>query len=285
MKHICAFAFLIIFAVLCGCTTSHSIRTDATNYRENLTIEKNDYDFYNGYYVGSGKKCFPPIENRICPNYTTDEVYKPSKELKMELFSIRIKDTSVTTSKVVKDMAYLTAAELAEQRGFKTFTPLYTRENYSCSSTQSVNTYGTFSRNTYSSTSYLNDNLICGNLYNITVLLYNEQSDLENGVLYRNKSNTLYPFQYLYVGTTPDLYENFLEMKLKDLQEKQTSNFEVNHNAWKTRYDIKGMAEELKKQYGLTERLPYTFEDERERHKKQKEQENADPIEKYKITK
>lgn len=144
MKHICAFAFLIIFAVLCGCTPSYRIQTNVTNYRENLTIEKKDYDFYNGDYVGSGKNCFPPIENRICPNYTKNEIYKPSKELKMELFSIRIKDNSVATSKVVKDMAYLTAAELTEQRGFKTFTIPYTIENYTCGSIRSVNTYGTF---------------------------------------------------------------------------------------------------------------------------------------------
>ena len=77
-----ASAFLIVFAVLCGCTPSYRIRTDATNYRGNLTIEKKDYDFYNGDYVGSGKNCFPPIENRICPNYTKNEVYKPSKKLK-----------------------------------------------------------------------------------------------------------------------------------------------------------------------------------------------------------
>ncbi len=93
------------------------------------------------------------------------------------------------------------------------------------------------------------------------------------------------PFEYLYVGTTPGLDEEFFERKHKDLQERKTTSFDVNRNAWKTRYDIKGMAEELKKQYGLTEKLPYTFEDERERHKKQKEEENADPIEKYKLTK
>ena len=90
---------------------------------------------------------------------------------------------------------------------------------------------------------------------------------------------------YLYVGTTPGLEEEFLKQKLEDLQKWKTSSFEVNRNAWETNYDIKGMAEEIKKQYGLTEKWPYTFEDEREKHKKQKEQKNADPTEKYKITK
>ena len=206
----------------------------------------------------------------------------------MELFSISVEDISVMTSKVVKDMAYLTVAELAEQRGFKTFTILYTIEIYACSSMQSVNTYGTFSGNTYSGTSYLNDKAICSNRYNINVLLYDEQSDLENGILFRNNwlpSQSLQPFEYLYVGTTPGLDEEFFERKHKDLQERKTTSFDVNRNAWKTRYDIKGMAEELKKQHGLTEKLPYTFEDEREKHKKQKEEENADPIEQYKFTK
>jgi hypothetical protein len=291
MKYVCTFAFLIILAVLCGCTTpSYRIRTDATNYRGNLAIEKRDYDFFNGDYIGSGKNCFPPIDNRICPNYTTKVLYTSSKELKMELFSITIRDTSVMTSKVAKDMAYLTAAELTEQRGFKTFTIPYTTEYYTCDSIRSVNTYGTFYGNTYSGTSYLNDNKICANNYNINVLLYDDESDLKNGILYRDNSlssDRLQPFTYLYVGTTPGLEEEFssLKQKLENSYEGKRYRFDVTPNAWKTNYAIKSMTEELKKQYGLTEKLPYTFVDEQEKQKKKKEQQNADPIEKYKITK
>lgn len=290
MKHSCNFTLLIIIAVLCGCTPSYRIQTDAYNYREKLKIEKKDYEFYNGEYVGSEKNCFPPIENRICPNYTKNEIYKPSKELKMELFSIIIKDNSVMTSKVVEDMAYLTAAELTEQRGFKTFTIPYTIENYSCNSIRSVNTYGTVYGNRYSGTSYLNNENMCVNSYSIEVLLYDDQDDLRNGILYRNNdnllsSNKLYPFRYLYSGTTPGLEDEFLKQELEFLQSQSPVRFKVDRDVWKTHYDIKNMAEELKKKYGLTKKMPYTFEDERERHKKQKEQENADPIEKYKITK
>ena len=179
-----ALLFLFFSLVPCGCTPSYRVMTDATNYRENLSIEKKDLEFYIGEYAGPRKNCFPPIENSVCPNYTSNEVYKPTKELKMENFSISISDHSGTTSKVVKDMAYLTAAELAEQRGFKTFTVLDTLEIHTCSSIYSVNTYGNVTGNTYSGTSYLSEDAICSNNYSMDLLLYDENDDLKKGILF-----------------------------------------------------------------------------------------------------
>jgi hypothetical protein len=285
MKYLLAPLFLFAFFVMFGCTPSYRVKTDATNYREKLSIKKMDYEFFIGKYIGPENNCFPPIEYSVCPNYSSDEVYKPTKELKMENFSISISDTSGVTSKVVKDMAYLTAAELAEQRGFKTFTVLNSMETNACSSMYSVNTYGSVTGNTYSGTSYLSKDAICANNYSIYVLFYDESEDLKRGVLFRSPRSRLQPDKSLYIGTTPGLYEEYLEQRVKYPPIGNTTGFIPEKNAWKIHYDIKGLTGELRKLYGILEILPYSFEDERVSNRKSDEKKNAVPIEKFKVIK
>jgi len=276
---------------MCGCTPSYSIKTDATNYREKLSIEKKDIDFYNGEYIGPDKYCFPPIDNRICKSNNHVQLYKPTKNLKLEDFSISIKDTSGVTSKTVKDMAYLTAAELAEQRGFKTFTVLHSIDTAACNSIYSTNTYGNFSGDMYSGRSYLSKDVICSNIYDIEILLYDDNDDLKKGVLI-GSPQFLQPFESLYIGTTPGLYEEYLQRHIDFLEQEtkypknvNTSGYITKNNAWKTQYDIHGLAGELRKLYSISDKLPYSFTDERERSKKSIDDKNADPIEKFKVTK
>ena len=85
MKCILALFLFIILLPLYGCSTpSYLVITDASNYREKLTITRSSLTFYNGEYIGSEKNCFPPIENRICEDPKGEEVYKAGKKLKME---------------------------------------------------------------------------------------------------------------------------------------------------------------------------------------------------------
>lgn len=286
-----AFLLFIVFSGVCGCTPSYRVKTDATNYREKLSIKKRDIEFFNGEYVGPNRNCFPPIENNICSDYASGEVYKASKELKMEEFTISISDTSAMASKVVKDMTYLTAAELTEQRGLKTFTVLNTLETSSCSSMYSVNSYGSVTGNAYSGTSYLSNDTLCANSYTMNVLLYDHIDDLKRGVLYRMPRNRLQPFKSLYIGTTPGLYEEYLDQRKEYLEQRAKFSNDVystgyvsERDAWKSRYDINGLSRELRNQYEIIEKLPYNFEDERESKIKSIEQQSADPIEKFKVT-
>ncbi len=277
-----ALTLISVFVMLSGCTPSYRVVTDASNYREKLTIKKKDITFYNGEYIGSSIKCFPPIENRICEDYTKGEIYKPTKELKMEEFEITINDHSTFASKIVKDMAYLTGAELTEQRGFKTFTVPYSLQSVACTSIYSVNTYGTIQNNSYSGSSYLSNDGICANSYTINVLMYDSQEDITRGVLYRSngyKSSYLYPYKYLYAGVSLGLDQELRDKTIKILESNKGVMPQVERDAWKIHYDVKRLSEELRKQYGLAEKLPYSFTDERDKHKEQQ----ADPVEKYKI--
>lgn len=288
----------VVFSLLCGCSPpKYMVKTDATNYREKLIIKKINLTFYNGEYIGPEKNCFPPIANRICVIPEGGEVYKPDKKLKMEAIEIRIKDTTAMISKVVKDMAYLTAAELAEQLGYKTFTVTETVENISCGlPSNSVNTHGNMVGSSYYGSSTRSENTICSNQFSIIVLMYDEQEDLKLGVLslrtgqsrIGTKRSLLSPYKNLYSGTSPGLYEeNLKREQIKSQLGKYDSlrnlTLQVPKNAWKINYDIKGLAGDLRKQYEITEKLSYNFEELRDLKKELTEPKQVDPLDKYKI--
>lgn len=298
MKCILALFLFIIFLPMYGCSTpSYLVITDASNYREKLTITRSSLTFYNGEYIGSEKNCFPPIENRICEDPEGEEVYKAGKKLKMERINIKIKDTSSVNTKVVKDMAYLAAAELTEQLGYKTFTITDVVENNSCGLPMySVNTDGHRVGDTYYGSSRLNERTICSSQFSISVLLYDDQEELKLGVLSLRtgqsrlgpKRSLLSPYKDLYSGTSPGLYEENLKRELMKTEpgkydSSRTLTMRVPKNAWKTHYDVKGLADELRNQYGITEKIPYDLEKHQETSKVRNEQKKPDLLEKYKI--
>jgi hypothetical protein len=215
----------------------------------------------------------------------------------MERINIKIKDTSSVNTKVVKDMAYLTAAELTEQLGYKTFTITDIVENNSCGLPMySVDTYGQRAGDTYYGSTRINDRTICSSQFSISVLMYDDQEELKLGVLSLRigqsrlgpKKSLLSPYKDLYSGTSPGLYEENLKRELMKTEpgkydSSRTLTMRVPKNAWKTHYDVKGLADELRKEYGITEKTPYDLEKHRETRKVRNEQKQPDLLEKYKI--
>lgn len=259
----CLVGFFIVFslAYLSGCASSYKVRTDEKNYREKISISKFDTNFVAAEYAGSDEKCFPPVEYGICKNDGPKDIYRKTKDLKMELFKIKIEDNSSGVSKVVDDMVHLVAADLAKQRGFKTFTFLDSESNYSCVTIRSVNTYGTLSGSSYTGYSQISDDDGCYISYEIIILLFDDSEVLKDGVFTVSRDGKLNPYESLYVGTTPDLRQKRLERSININRISKNTRIGIPHNAYKTYYKVDKLSYELKKQYKITDNRTYSFED------------------------
>ena len=261
------FAALSCALLLSACTTPGLTPVDPTNYRTKLRIERPDKSFYSAEYIGSASACFPPITNRICePDPRGKPIYRETAKLEMEEFRIVLISSGAPSIKLMDDMVFLAAADLAMQRGYPFMTRLNNIDSSKCGSIYSTSTYGTVNSEagTYSGNTYLNQDVVCTNLQAGHFIFLKNREDLTNGVFYRFnsgsfKSDTLKPAGELYVYTTPNVrIEDYTNINVKD------GNARVGTpSAWKVTYDTAGLSNDLRAKYRITSNQPYTFKDER----------------------
>jgi hypothetical protein len=275
------FAALSCASLLSACATSALTPVDPTNYRTKFTIERPDKSFYSAEYIGTASACFPPITNRICePDPRGKPIYRETAKLEMEAFHIVLISSGAPSGKLMEDMVFLAAADLAKQRGYPFMTRLNTIDSTNCGSIYSTSTYGTVNSDTgtYSGKTYLNQDVICSNLRAGDFIFLKNREDLANGVFYRYnsgyfKTDTLKPAGELYIYTTPNvMFKDYTIIKDGIIRIGTSS-------AWKVTYETAGLSNDLRAKYRITGNQPYTFKDER----KENAEAAKDPVERNKL--
>ena len=288
MKHIDLFVNLIVFScvlLLSACATTYIKPIDPTNYRSKLCINRPNISFYSAEYIGpAASVCFPPITNFICkPDSSGKPIYRETGELQMEEFHITLTSPGAPDFKFMDDMVFLTAADLAKQRGYPFMTRLNSIDSTSCKSLYSTSTYGTVNSDIgiYSGKTYLNEDVICITLRGGDFIFLKNQDALANGVFYRHntryfKMDILQPYKKLYYGTTP----NVLFDDVTIIRDSYGFNTIGAARAWKIIYDTDSLARDLREKYRIIGNEPYTFKDERT----EIEEAAKDPVERNKLS-
>jgi hypothetical protein len=261
------FAALSFIFLLSACATPALTSVDPTNYRTKLRIERPDKSFYSAEYIGPALACFPPITNRICDADPRGKpIYRETAKLEMEEFHIVLISSGAPSDKLMDDMVFLAAADLAKQRGYPFITRLNNIDSTRCGSIYSTTTYGTVNSEagTYSGNTYLNQDVACTNLRAGDFIFLKNREDLTNGVFYRYnsgyfKSDSLKPAGELYVYTTPNVrFEDYTIINVKDGIARVGTP-----SAWKVTYEANGLSNDLRSKYRITSNQPYSFKDER----------------------
>jgi hypothetical protein len=272
-KFIISFGLLTV--VLGGCAS--------TSYKTEVSVTKKDVTFYSAKYIGEQPNCFPPIDRPVCtPSSKNDVLYEPIAKLEMEEFQITLGNVGIGSS--YKDFIYLTAADIAIQRGFKYFTVTSQSESGGCISNYTANSYGTVSNGSYVGTTSISPNPICAAATTISIIAFNRKVDLAAGVFEEFNSGYLAsilknisPNISLYYGTSPGLKPTF--DTTSDTSGHNT--YRTFENAWKNFYDANGLSKDLRTKYHISDSSPYTIIDERAIN----EQDNSnDLIKKNRIT-
>ncbi len=269
----------VLIVLLAGCATSPSGKV----WNE-LTVEKSDETFHLGRYVGTQKSCFPPITNRECAPATSEAViYEELKKVDMEEFSLSLPSKDFFSQARVKDMLYLAAADLTLQRGYSLFAVTWdmqisTCRNYGSDVTTSGNVNRMGNQGFYSGTTTITPRDICGGTHTIQVLMFKDKSVLAEGIFERSHSGpnqTLRPKLDLYFGTMPGLrYSDFNRTPEPGVLVTTPSD------AWKTHYDAKGLAADLRTKYQLGDTGPIAF---RDVHVENLRREADDPINRNRV--
>lgn len=263
---------LIAVTFLVGCASSGA-PVGVSNYRERLTIEREDVTYYAGKYIGTEKGCFPPITQRLCRTRLDDEaLYATTKALDMESFELALSvrsSHSVGNGNPVKDFLYLAASDFALQRGYAMFTTLNESVFWVCNSGTDAQTSGIISTGPYGqsrvlATTTASPTSNCSGTRRLKVLLFRDKDDLALGVLKIQHSGMLastsaWPVIDLYQGSIPGLKPR------KDIISSSIIQItDINENAWKVHFDAPLLSKDLRAKYQLTDTSPYTFVEERE---------------------
>jgi hypothetical protein len=230
-----------------------------------LKAEKSDETFHLVRYVGAQKNCFPPIANAECVPPTKDAVlYDEIRKVEMEEFSLSLPTRDFFSQAGIKDMLYLAASELSLQRGFSMFTVTWDMEISMCRNYGSdVSTSGTVNRiggqGFYSGKTTVTPRDICGGSHTIKVLMFNDKALLAEGIFERSNSGpiqSLRPKSDLYFGTMPGLrYGDFNSAPEPGVL------IRTPRDAWKTHFDAKGLAADLRVKYKLGDTGVVPFRD------------------------
>lgn len=275
------FAASTFASLLSACATPALTPVDPTNYRTKLKIERPDKSFYSAEYIGTASACFPPITNRICaPDPRGKPIYREIAKLEMEEFRIVLISSGAPSGKLMEDMVFLAAADLAKQHGYPFMTRLNTIESTSCDSIYSTSTYGSVNSDTgtYSGNTYLNKDVVCSNLRAGHFIFLKNREDLASGVFYRYnsghfKTDNVRPASELYLYTTPNvMFKDYTFVKDGIIRIGTSS-------AWKIIYDTAGLSSDLRAKYHITDNQPYTYKDER----KETAETAKDPVERNKL--
>lgn len=274
-------ALLCCAFLLNACATPSQQTVDSTNYRSKLTIKRPDKSFYSAEYIGPDSGCFPPITNRICePDPRGKPIYRETGKLEMEEFRFRLISSGVPDGKLMEDMVFLAAADLAKQRGYPFMTHLSSAKSGGCRSIYSTSTFGTINLDTgiYSGNTSLNQDAVCVTLLSGDFIFFKKRDDMGRGVFYRYdsgflKTGLLMPEAGLYLYTSPNVMIKDHIFVSHGISRIGTSS------AWQVIYDTTGLSNDLRAKYRITSTEPYIFEDER----KVNAEKAKDPLEQNKL--
>jgi hypothetical protein len=251
---------VVIIFLLAGCTSAPK-----GGFWGELKAEKSDETFHLVRYVGPQRSCFPPIANPECVPPTKEVIiYEELRKVEMEEFSLSLPSRDFFSQGRIKDMLYLAASELSIQRGFSMFTVTWDMQISMCRNYGSdASTSGTVSRiggqSFYSGTTTVTPRDICGGSHTIRVLMFNDKALLAEGIFERSNSGpiqSLRPKRDLYFGTMPGLrYSDFTRVPEPGVL------IVTPPDAWKTHYDAKGLAVDLRAKYQLGDTGPIPFRD------------------------
>lgn len=251
---------LAITASLAGCATG----LNASNFREYISVERRDVTLYSGEYIGPETGCFPPVGNKICKLRQGEQpLYQKKTRLEMEII-----DTSMQLWKSgdngesSDELMFLTAADLAIQRGYKMFTPLETLTSVACPTSEVIDTRGAITPNgrgggSYSAQSTISSSGKCTGSTKIGFLLFNDKDALKKGVLKQEHSGILaseyvWPLWALYYGSTPGL-------DLPNLVSPPGFWNMINwpYKGWETHYDAETVSKKLREKYQVNDNHIY----------------------------
>lgn len=270
-------AWMLLAASLAGCQTTG---LTPNNYLSEIEIKKYDYQIYSAEYAGTEKGCFPPVTGRDCSNSGNLAVYSPKVELFVEAFSLTHRAQFPNPEKQ-EEFLFLTAADLALQRGFSKFT-VYSIADYSgCASSPKATSTGTIRTNkhtgsaTYSGTTSIRRYGSCLTSKTLNVFMLNDKRALRDGVFIRTEfgGKNLKPFESLYYGTMDGLdFDKHVHVVSQEgpgttsLYTRMTTG-----KAWENVYDAPGLSADLRNKYGVKKKKNIIFEDEVKTKKIQRE--------------
>lgn len=254
--------------VILGCATPDIRDQPVTseNYRQKISINKVDTSFFLAKYVGTEKNCFPPITNRDCSERGKLPVYKPVEELSIEEFSLRFSHGDLASSKA-KEYLFLSAADIALQRGYEYFTIMREYDQSTCGTFLTASTVGSVSGRVYTGSTTVHEGAHCSSSRTIFVLAFNDRDILSKGIFERVnawKVPVLRPVDSLYFGSMTGLDKARFVSYETDKFSNVSSSFFVTtpNNAWKSVYSAQGMSNDLRAKLDVTDRTAYSFTDE-----------------------
>lgn len=270
---------LLTLVLLSGCASAPK-----GGFWGELKAEKSDETFHLVRYVGAQRSCFPPISNPECiPPAKDSVIYEEIKQLRMEEFSLSLPSRDFFSQGRIKDMLYLAASNLTNQRGFSMFTVTWDMQISTCRNYGAdVSTSGTLNRigdqGFYSGTTTVTPRSICSGSHTIRILMFSDKAQLAEGVFERSNSGPVRDFRPkrdLYFGTMPGLRtEDFNRMPEPGVL------ISTPRNAWKVNYDAKGLANDLREKYKLGDTGLIPFRDELVENLKQ---EAEDPLKRNRV--
>lgn len=254
------FVLIIALSLSCiSCTLGIPKQLNGNNYIKNIQIHKDDSSFYTGHYTGNEHDCFPPINRKICLG---ENIYAKDDQLNIESFSINFTIQSFFKSDTTNELAYLTIADLAIQRGYKFFTITKETSFGLITEKNSISTNATRVGNSIIATSTAGKIYNEGSVHTLNFILFNNFDDLKKGVFSEGRffiggkyfEKRIFPYVELYNGTA--FYNYHVE---NELNENSYYTIKIPENSWKIGFDAERMSADIRKKYNINNSDPIKF--------------------------
>lgn len=281
-KTICAITTLL---VLNGCATPPVTvmqeKITGDNFWKMAKVERLDKFFYSGRYVGKLSVCFPPASKIACPdNEDGRPAYEAIDELPMVAYAAQIQNSDLSERTKAKEFLHLILSDIALVKGYKSFAILKKTESSSCRTSYSTDTYGSVSSigqqsasgqysgiGQYSGTSNFRESTSCGFIDSISVVMFNDIYVLEKGVFSKDRQ-----YGGNHFGIERSLYVGNPGVAFGDHNKVNNTygffNLYTPTESWKTVYEAKGLANDLRAKYKAASNPPYQISDQAEQRLK-----------------
>jgi hypothetical protein len=252
----------ISFLTACAASKYENLysKLNGSNYRDRITVIKPDKIYFEIKYVGIHSDCFP-VGKILCSDFEDRRpAYVRMSTANLEQINVRLIANQLSETDVAKELAMLTAADVAIARGYKYFIVKETSLSSACSKFYAANTYGSAtvlgSNATYTGTTLINENNTCSHSNGLSVLLLNDPALPGKGVGYADHQfietdDTLRIDRSLYVGLEGASYSDF----------NRNENFggvsvetRTPSQAWKVVYDAQGLSRDLRAKYQVNDK-------------------------------
>jgi hypothetical protein len=269
---------IIPLFMLTGCAmdnyTKLIAKTEVNNYRDRLVVTHYDNSFYKLNDSSVANSCFP-LTDATSINCVMPDIATASKSpIKMTSFQFGMTDRRGYVDAKFNELLFMAISDVALSKGFSKFTITTIDDEHGCSSSPTVNSYGTVTGNTYSTTTYSSSNTVCSDLQTSNVLFFDNPVELAQGIV---AGSTL--VSELYRGALPTTMKMF-----SGPTEFPGSSWTVPYKAWRTYYNAAGLSAELHKKYGVTDTTTYHIIEHGAESKAKAVKDAANPINKYKTT-